>query len=68
MIGRISCMPFYNLSSAFVVTLLLSSKKRRIWRELLRSRLEIREQYLSKLVIGNDTTSINMVCMKKPMF
>ncbi|XP_039118616.1 uncharacterized protein LOC120254604 [Dioscorea cayenensis subsp. rotundata] len=49
------------LAATFAITLLLRSKRRRICREPSRARAEIREKYLSRLIDGNDTTSINMV-------
>lgn len=51
-----------------VITLILCSKQCRICREPFLGQLEIREQYLSKLVDGNDTIIINNVHMNKSSF
>ena len=53
---------------AFAVTLLLHSKQRRICITFFYGRSEIRKQYLSRLIDGNDTTSINVVRINKPTF
>ena len=53
---------------AYAVLLLVQNKRHRICREPSYKRLEIREKYLSRLIDGNDATSINMVHMNKSTF
>ena len=52
----------------FAITLLLHSKRCRNCIKLCHGWLEIREQYLSGLIDGNDTTSFDVVWMNKSTF
>ena len=56
------------LAMAYVILLLLRKRSQRICREPSRERLEIRRKYLSRLIDGNDTTSINMVRVVMSIF
>jgi len=56
------------LAVVYAVILHVRNKRRRICREPSRERLQIRETYLSRLINGNDATSINMVRMDKFRF
>lgn len=56
------------LAVAYAMLLWLRKKRRKICREPSRERLEIRKNYLARLIDGNDATSINMVRMNKSTF
>lgn len=52
----------------YAILLLVQTKRRKICRELSLEKVEIREKYLSRLINGNDPTSINIVFMNKSTF